>query len=117
MKHLEYELQKACVYWFRIIWPKYAKLLFAVPNDRKQSVIQGARYKASGSVSGVSDLILLVPKGNFHGLCIEMKTEKGKLSENQKEWLELVKMQGYETVVCNSFESFCETMQVYMNLR
>jgi hypothetical protein len=116
MKHLEDDLQKSCVYWFRLIWPKYAKLLFAVPNGGSRNIREAARLKSQGVVSGVSDLILLVPKGNFHGLCIEMKSEKGKLSENQKEWLEMVKMQGYETSVCNSFESFCKTINEYMNL-
>lgn len=115
MKHLEYNLQCSCVRYFDLQYPKISKLLFAVPNDRKQSVIQGARYKASGLRSGVSDLILLIPKGKYHALCIELKSEKGKLSDNQKEWLILAEMQGNYCIVCYSFDEFVLQINSYLN--
>ena len=40
-----------------------------------------------GVKAGVSDLFLAYPNPNFHGLWIELKSEKGKKSPEQKHWL------------------------------
>ena len=117
MKHLEDDLQATCIKWFDYQYPKLKNLLFHVPNGGNRNVREAARLKSQGVRSGVADLILLIPKSNFHGLCIEMKSEKGKLSENQKEWLKLVSSQCFCVQVCNSFESFYKTINEYMNLR
>ena len=60
--------------------------MFAVPNGGKRDARTGAQMKYEGSVRGVSDLILLVPKKGFSALCIEMKRPKGKQSEEQIRW-------------------------------
>ena len=41
-------------------------------NISRTCAVTGARLKAEGVVAGVSDLLLLVPRGKYHGLCIEM---------------------------------------------
>jgi hypothetical protein len=111
----EDDLQMACIEWFDLQFPKLSRLLIHVPNQRKQDKIKGARLKKMGVRPGVSDLILLIPKNNsIHGLCIEMKSEKGKLSENQVNWLNEVANNGYMTCVCNSFESFKNWINSYL---
>lgn len=84
MRHLESNLQKNCVRWFRMQYPELDKMLFSVPNGGKRNVIEASIMKAEGTVSGVSDLILLVPSGIFNSLCIEMKHGKGKQSKTQR---------------------------------
>ena len=70
--------------------------------------------KGEGMRSGVADLILLVPKGLIHGLCIEMKTEKGKQSDEQKEFEKQVIAQGYSYEVCRSLEEFMKVINKYL---
>lgn len=119
----EHDLQTSCVKWFRLKYPKYRLLLFAVPNgamlhgNRLQRVKQWNYLKSEGAVKGVSDLILLVAKGEFNGLCIEMKTNKksSKQSKEQKDFEAAVINQGYAYVVPRSFEEFVSVVTQYLS--
>ena len=83
MKGKEANLQAACVRWFRYQYPKYSMILFAIPNGGSRNPIEAVNLKSQGVVSGVADLILLTSNGVFSSLCIEMKADKGKQTENQ----------------------------------
>ena len=115
MKHAEADIQKGCVKWFRLQYPEYANLLFAVPNGGKRNRLEAARLKSEGVLSGVSDLILLVPSRNFHGLCIEMKAGKGQLTANQMRFIKAVQKQGYAAAVCWSLDEFMDTINHYLS--
>ena len=114
MRHEESRLQQACVKWFRLQYPQHARLLFAVPNGGARSRLTGAVLKAEGVVAGVADLILFAPSGGYHALCIEMKTETGRQSKEQKEWQEAVESQGYQYSLCRSFDEFYELIENYI---
>lgn len=58
----ESQIQHDCLVWFRLQYPKLARMLFAVPNGGKRDTKTGARMKYEGAVRGVADLILLIPK-------------------------------------------------------
>ena len=80
-------------------------LLYHIPNEGKRSVQAGARLKAAGLSSGVPDICLPVARGGYNSLYIELKRQKGgKLSENQKLWLEKLNKAGSLAVRCNGFE-------------
>jgi len=115
-KHLEDDIQAACITWFDYQYPKLSKLLFHIPNGGKRNIREAARLKKQGVRSGVSDLILLIPKGIFHSLCIEMKSESGKLTDNQKEWLKEAENYNNCIAVCNSFDSFRNEIESYLRL-
>ena len=112
--HVEHTLQKNCVMWFRLQYPKLRSLLFAVPNGGARSVTTGAILKAEGVLAGVADLLLLVPSREYHGLCIEMKTAKGRQSPFQKQWQKDIEAQGYKYIVCRSFADFVEQINGYL---
>lgn len=57
---------------------------FAVPNGGKRHVHTAIKLKAEGVRAGVPDLVFVLPGGRFAGL--ELKAEKGRLSDAQKEW-------------------------------
>lgn len=114
MRHDESNLQIACVRWFRLQYPSIAPLLFSVPNGGRRDAVTGAILKAEGAVAGVADLLLLLPSGDYHGLCIEMKTEKGKQSDAQKEWQKAVEAVGYKYAVVRSFEQFSALISDYI---
>ena len=115
MRHIESGLQKACVFWFRIQYPSMASSLFSVPNGGWRSPVEAAIMKGEGMVAGVADLILLMPNGNHHALCIEMKRPGGKQSESQKEWQKEVESHGYAYAVVCYFEEFKQLITDYFH--
>lgn len=128
MNSPEHNLQVACVNWFRMQYPKYGKLLFAIPNGGKRHMKTARDMKAEGVQKGVPDLQLAVPvseefiddngfrrKRIKHcGLFIEMKSDTGRLTPEQKEYLTLLSDQGYATAVCKSFDEFKATIENYL---
>lgn len=111
----EMKLQAACVLIAWNDFPETRKLLFHVENeDSHGNSIRGAIRKAQGIVSGVSDLILLIPRGKWHGLMIEMKRHDGSQSPNQREWEQLVKAQGYRYEVIRTEEDFRALLTEYL---
>jgi hypothetical protein len=113
MKQEESNLQRCCVSWFRLQYPKLSTLLFAVPNGGSRNAIEAARMKGEGVTAGVADLLLLVPGNGFHGLAIEMKAGKNKQTEKQIAWQQAVEAQGYRYVVCRSFDEFRQAIQTH----
>lgn len=101
--------------WFRLQYPNYKNLLFAIPNGGKRHKSVAVKLKAEGVVRGVPDLFLAVGRGDmYHGLFIEMKVGRNKPSEDQKEQMERLKKQGYGCVVCYSFEQFQTIIKSYL---
>lgn len=71
--------------------------------------------KAEGAKAGVSDLLLMVPNGQYNFLAIEMKAEKGRQSDNQKNWERHVNKLGFgKYVICRSFDEFRNEIQNYL---
>jgi len=89
--------------------------MFAVPNGGSRNTIEAANLKRQGVLAGVSDLILMKPSGRYHGLCIEMKHGKNKLTRAQADWINAVNEQGYYATVCFSFEDFEDTINNYLS--
>ena len=119
MKHLEAEHQKTVVEWAK--WAYKANptrypnldLLHCSLNGVKLTKTQSGIAKGQGMLSGVPDLFLPVPRQNYHGLYIEMKSEKGRVTDNQEWFLSKTEGLGYKTVVCYSAKEAIETIQDY----
>lgn len=103
IRHDEDDLQAAIVRFFAYQYPEYAGLLFAVPNGGSRNAREGGRLKQGGVVSGVADLVLLVPRP--HILLLEVKVKGGKLSDAQKAWLAKAAGQGHTTAVAFDFNA------------
>lgn len=114
MRQEEHLLQSACVRYFRYRYPRLALCLIAVPNGGRRDAVTGARLKAEGVVAGVSDLLLLVPRGRHHGLCIEMKTPQGRQSEAQRRWQQAVEETGYRYVIVRTAAQFMQEVGGYL---
>lgn len=119
MKHLEDEEQTALFQWAELQSGKYPelRLLFHIPNGGKRNAREAARFKKMGVKSGVPDLFLPVAKKGFHGLWIEMKSKKGRLSENQIAFLKELDKQSYKTAVCYGWEEAAQTLTNYLKGR
>jgi len=94
--------------------------LFAIPNgahlagSERQRAIQARRLKDEGAVSGVADLFLSVPSSDYHGFYIEMKTQTGKQTENQKQFEQSVTAQGYKYAICRGVDEFMSLINEYL---
>jgi len=69
-------------------------LLFHNLNNPK-SVVEGAKLSSCGVVKGRQDMTLYVPRGQYHGLCIELKDLGERLKPEQIEVAEMLIKQGY----------------------
>lgn len=96
-------------------WPELA-LLHHVENERQCTPQQGARRKRMGVKPGVPDLDLPVARGGYHGLRIELKTETGGTSNDQRWWCEQLNQQGYFATTCHGWKSAVRTIQWYLSL-
>ena len=97
-------------------WPEL-KLLFHIPNERNCTPQQGKNLQRMGVKRGFPDLCLPVPRGMYHGLYIEMKTERGTPTKDQKWWGEQLQEQGYMWAVCKGWESAVSLLESYLQLR
>lgn len=116
-KQEESRMQCSCIKWFRLQYPHLSHALFAVPNGAyfaHNGAKEGARMKAEGLLPGVADLILLHYNGRCGALCIEMKTRIGRQAETQKAWQEKIEKDGYQYVICRSFEDFRDAITNYL---
>jgi len=117
----EHAEQVAVIDWCYANMRQYPQLdlIFAVPNGAmlgggRLGAIRANTLKAEGLRPGVPDLFLPVARRAHHGLFIEMKTERGRLSENQKEYIAQVEQQGYYCAVCHGADEAIETIEWYM---
>lgn len=94
----EHQEQKLFVKWFELQYPKVK--IFAIPNGGNRNVVTATMLKAEGVRKGVPDLF--IPAWQ---MWIEMKRVKGgKLSPEQKVWIDYLNECDYLAVVANGFE-------------
>lgn len=103
----EHEEQRMLMQW----WALYSKskglsecLLFAIPNGGFRHISVAMKLKQEGVRAGVPDLFLALPRGNYHGLFIEMKKAKGgRVSDSQNAVMTSLVRQGYACAVCHGW--------------
>lgn len=118
MRHIESDIQKAFVKWFRLQYPQYALNLTSVPNGGLRSKTEAAIMKAEGMTAGAADLLLLVPRGGFGALGIEFKTlAKGsRQSDAQKRWQQAFERVGNKYTIVRTFEEAVVIANNYLKL-
>ena len=91
----EHEEQRQLVMWFRQTYSPVR--IFAIPNGGYRSKAAAAKLKVEGVSAGIPDLFIPAFR-----LWIEMKRVKGgRLSPDQKDWIEYLQSNGYICFVCN----------------
>lgn len=79
-KTMEHNIQSECVRWYRETFPQ--GIIFAVPNCGTRNIATFYYMINEGMTPGAPDLVASKPDGSI--LFIEMKSPKGRLSDNQK---------------------------------
>lgn len=92
-------------------WPEL-RLLNASLNGLRTSKAQAGKAKAAGMKRGYPDIFLPAPRGEFHGLFIELKRPGESPREEQMSWLRALRSQGYAATWAVGFD---ETISVILD--
>ena len=106
MNRSEDQLQATIAIWLDIQQKMGWLLWYAIPNTARRSPREGARFKRMGVKAGVSDIAIVFPNGR--AAFIELKSDKGKLSQSQKDFLQLATKLNAHTAVCRSLDEVCK---------
>ena len=95
---------------------KYPGALYTIaPNGMKLPMSVAMKLKAMGYRAGTPDILILEPKGKYHGLLVEMKIQKGgKVSPEQTRFIEDAQTRGYYAVVCCGAQIAIHVIDAYM---
>ena len=118
MKSREAQEQAVVISWCEMQKSKYPELdmIFSIPNGGYRNKIEASNLKKTGVKSGVPDLMLAVPKDNYHGLFIEMKWGKNKCTPNQNKWILKLSKLDYEVKVCYSSMEAIDAIKNYLDI-
>lgn len=113
----EAQEQEAVMIWAaHSIWKHPClRWLFHIPNGGYRNAAEAVHFKRLGVKAGVPDLFLPYPSNGYHGLFIEMKSQKGRPSALQKEWVEWLNANGYMAVVCYGAGEAINALEVYLD--
>jgi hypothetical protein len=111
----EHDIQAAFIQWAANHPDPRTGMIFAIPNGGLRSPKTGATLKREGVRAGVPDLFLAAPSAGYHGLFIEFKTEKGRVSGDQKNWIRALRDQKYKVALCRSLEDAIGITQSYLS--
>lgn len=101
--------------WFNEAFPALEEDIHHFANERKCSIQQGKLLKRMGVKKGVADFFLALPCGGYHGLWMELKVGKGKLSPEQKRFLAKKTARGYMAVAVWGEEAAKAVTLTYLN--
>lgn len=91
--------------------------LHAIPNGGHRHKKTAGRLKASGVKAGVLDLFLPVWVPPYHGLYIEMKYGRNKMTEKQQEFADFAIENSFKVVTCWSADEAINEIKTYMGER
>lgn len=115
MKHEAIE-QKAVVQYLKL----RGVLFTATLGGLRLSIGQATQLKSSGYGRGVPDILIFEPRGEYHGLMIELKRtrvkgqNRGKISPEQRWWKEELNKRGYCAVICEGASEAINFIDTYL---
>ncbi|MGI4875266.1 MAG: VRR-NUC domain-containing protein [Janthinobacterium lividum] len=117
----ESALQAACHTWFHNSHPALRGLGFMIHNDGHKNPIAASLDTARGLVPGIPDWCLMVPRqaterpySFTHGLFVEFKVGKGRVSPIQAQRHEQLRTQGYQVEVVYELAHFQQLIAEYL---
>ena len=113
----EHEHQKALFHWAKVMENQHPELalLYANPLGGYRPKRTAAKMKAEGVKAGVPDITLPVARHGYHGLYIELKTERGRVTPEQRQWMWALYQQGYLALVCRGWEHARDLLLTYLD--
>lgn len=75
---------------------------------------QLVNMRKRGYNNGVPDIIVFEPRGDSHGLCLELKSKTGRIRPAQRVFIADLKGRGYTATVAYSYEDAKEVIDNYL---
>jgi hypothetical protein len=91
-------------------------LFHAIPNGGQRGKAAAGKAKAEGQLAGVSDYFLPAARQGFHGLYVELKTQTGAPSRQQREFIQAVRDNGYRAEVCRGWREAWAVLRDYLGM-
>lgn len=119
----EHQIQCAVIDWRNTMAHLHPALkrLHAIPNGARMSKGTAGKMKAEGLTAGVPDLFLPHSAkfgwGHYCGLYIEVKTEKGRVSDDQQDWIQYLRKAGYRAEVCRGVDEVIAEVCQYLGIK
>ncbi len=111
----ETELQIQVIEYINYQYP--GTLYHHSANEGKRTVVNGSKLKKMGMSKGFPDVAILEPRGDYHGLFLELKRDKTcKLTTEQRLWLTRLKLRKYQAFKCTGFDEAKQVIDSYMRL-
>ena len=110
----EHDIQVAIVGLLESIEP--TPLYSATVGGVRLAMNTAKKMKEAGYSKGVPDMLVYEPRGMYAGLAIEVKTEKGRASEEQKAWVRNLNDRGWRAEICKGFEECADVICEYFDL-
>jgi hypothetical protein len=123
----EDQIQMAFMEYVQHMHPDHFPLLFHVPNEGKRGLAGGVRQKRLGLKPGIPDLMFAMPKHIVneyepnkyirtihHGLFLEVKSQKGKLTKAQASMQNLLELEGYYVDTCYNLDELINIFEWYI---
>lgn len=110
----EHDIQVAIVGLLESIEP--TPLYSATVGGVRLAIHTAKKMKEAGYSKGVPDMLVYEPRGMYAGLAIEVKTEKGRASDEQKEWIRQLNSKGWRAEICKGFEECADVICEYFDL-
>lgn len=117
--------QLAVMCWAALNFDKYSELkwLHHSPNGGFRNKREAGKLKAMGVKRGFPDLELLIKRGKFSGLLIELKviklknTKNGGASDEQVEWGKFLLENDFGYKLCHGWEDARDTLISYLEYK
>lgn len=110
----EYRIQTDFVKHVRLYYPDL--LMTISPAGMVLSPGMAKISTALGYLKGTPDVMIFEPRGQYHGLFIELKAPGGRISPEQIKVLGKLSSAGYATAVCWSTLAAIEELEKYLKL-
>lgn len=91
-------------------------LLMHIPNGEKRDAATASKLKRLGVRPGVPDLCLPIMRGGHGALWIEMKTDGGRVSDDQDKWHLMLRWAGHKVVVAWTWQEAIDAIKDYLDL-
>lgn len=117
-EYREHQIQSGFVDWMRLkanANPIY-EMGYSIPNGAHlaRGFATMKILKAQGLVAGVPDYFFAYPSSGYHGLYLEFKDGKNKLTTEQQMWFKRLNSVGYLCREVRSIESGIEVIEEYV---